>query len=173
MSAANLPNYGTDNPGESFALPLPNPYHLSPTTMNPPSSLSEAEQNELLAKAKYAYENAYAPYSNFRVGAAILLASGEIFYGCNVENASYGLTNCAERTAIFSAVAALGAEQVRIRAVAVVNDRNVACSPCGACRQVISEFGPDAEIFYLGLSGIQRSSMRELLPNCFGSDSLA
>lgn len=139
--------------------------------MNAPSSLSEAEQNELLAMAKHAYENAYAPYSNFRVGAAILLASGEIFYGCNVENASYGLTNCAERTAVFSAVAALGAKQVRIRAVAVVNDRNVACSPCGACRQVMSEFGPDAEIFYLGPTGIQHSSMRELLPNCFGSDS--
>lgn len=141
--------------------------------MNPPSAISETEQNELLAMAKHAYENAYAPYSNFRVGAAILLASGEIFYGCNVENASYGLTNCAERTAVFSAVAALGAKQVRIRAVAVVNDRNVACSPCGACRQVMSEFGPDAEIFYLGPNGIQRSSMRELLPHCFGSDSLA
>ena len=141
--------------------------------MNTPSSLSEAEQNELLAMAKHAYENAYAPYSNFRVGAAILLTSGEIFYGCNVENASYGLTNCAERTAIFSAVAALGAKQVRIRAVTVVNDRGVACSPCGACRQVITEFGPDAEIFYLGPSGMQQSSMQELLPHCFDSDSLA
>lgn len=135
--------------------------------MSAPGPISEAEQNELLAMAKHAYENAYAPYSNFRVGAAILLASGEIFYGCNVENASYGLTNCAERTAIFSAVAALGAKLVRIRAVAVVNDQTVACSPCGACRQVISEFGPDAEIFYLGPSGIKRSSIRELLPNCF------
>ena len=155
----------------NFALPLSSPYHLSPTAMNAPL-ISEDEQNELLAMAKHAYENAYAPYSNFRVGAAILLATGEIFYGCNVENASYGLTNCAERSAVFSAVAALGAKQVRIRAVAVVNDRNVACSPCGACRQVISEFGPDAEIFYLGPNGMQQSSMRELLPNCFGSDSL-
>jgi cytidine deaminase len=161
------------NPPTSFALPLSNPYHLSPTAMNPPSAISESEQNELLLMAKHACENAYAPYSNFRVGAAILLASGEIFYGCNVENASYGLTNCAERTAIFSAVAALGAKQVRIRAVAVVNDRRVACSPCGACRQVITEFGPDAEIFYLGPSGIEQSSMQELLPHCFGSDSLA
>ena len=65
--------------------------------MNPPT-ISQQEQDELLAMAKHAYENAYAPYSNFRVGAAVLLASGEIFYGCNVENASYGLTNCAERT---------------------------------------------------------------------------
>jgi len=100
------------------------------------------------------------------------LEGGEIFSGCNVENASYGLTNCAERTAIFSAVSQLGPEQVRIRAVAVVNDRNVACSPCGACRQVISEFGPNADILYLGPQGIQRSSMRELLPNSFGSGSL-
>src|SRR5438270_12848837 len=134
--------------------------------------LTSDEQAALLAAAKRAYENSYAPYSNFRVGAAILLEGGEIFSGCNIENASYGLTNCAERTAIFSAVAALGPKRVRVKAVAVVNDREVACSPCGACRQVISEFGPDADVFYLGPKGIQRSSMRELLPNCFGSGSL-
>ena len=135
--------------------------------------LTPALQNELLAAATLAYEHAHAPYSNFRVGAAILLETGEVFSGCNVENASYGLTNCAERTAIFSAVAARGSKQVRIRAVAVANDRGVACSPCGACRQVISEFGPDAEILYLGPHGIQSSSIRLLLPDCFTSDSLA
>lgn len=135
--------------------------------------LSPAQQDELLAAAKRAYEHAHAPYSNFRVGAAILLENGRVFSGCNVENASYGLTNCAERTAIFSAVASLGSKDVRIRAVVVLNDRGVACSPCGACRQVISEFGPDAEIFYLGPKGIQHSSMRQLLPECFSSDSLA
>jgi cytidine deaminase len=135
--------------------------------------LTSDEQTALLSAAKRAYENAYAPYSNFRVGAAILLENGETFYGCNVENASYGLTNCAERTAIFSAISALGGKQVRIRALAVVNDRGVACSPCGACRQVISEFGAGAEVFYVGPNGIQRSSLRELLPDCFGSESLA
>jgi cytidine deaminase len=135
--------------------------------------LTSEEQAALLAAAKRAYENSYAPYSNFRVGAAILLEGGEVFSGCNVENASYGLTNCAERTAIFAAVSALGSKRVRIRALAVVNDRGVACSPCGACRQVISEFGAAAEVFYLGPKGIQRSSMRELLPDCFGSESLA
>ena len=135
--------------------------------------LTPDEQTKLVDAAKLAYENAYAPYSKFRVGAAILLETGEIFHGCNVENASYGLTNCAERTAIFSAVSALGSKQVRIRALAVVNDRGVACSPCGACRQVISEFGRGADIFYLGPKGIQHSSMRELLPDCFGSGSLA
>lgn len=134
--------------------------------------LTSDEQDELVNAAKHAYENAYAPYSKFRVGAAILLESGEIFYGCNVENASYGLTNCAERTAIFSAVSALGAKQVRIRALAVVNDRDVSCSPCGACRQVINEFGPTAEVFYLGPDGIQRSSIQRLLPDSFSSESL-
>ena len=141
--------------------------------MNPQRGpLTTAQQNELIAAATLAYEHAYAPYSQFRVGAAILLESGEVFSGCNVENASYGLTNCAERSAIFTSVSALGGKNVRIRALAVVNDRKVACSPCGACRQVISEFGPEAEIFYVGSDGIQRSTIRELLPNCFSSDSL-
>jgi len=139
----------------------------------PGTQLSSKQQDELVAAAKLAYENAYAPYSNFRVGAAVLLETGEVFAGCNVENASYGLTNCAERTAIFSAISKLGPKRVKIRAIAVVNDREVACAPCGACRQVISEFGPDADIFYLGPNGIQRSSMRELLPNGFSSESLS
>src|SRR5205807_3879918 len=117
-------------------------------------------------------ENSYAPYSNFRVGAAILLEGGELFSGCNVENASYGLTNCAERTAIFSAVSALGGKQVQIRAVAVVNDRGVACSPCGACRQVISEFGRGADIFYLGRKGSHQASLPELFLVAFGQDRL-
>jgi len=141
--------------------------------MNPQRRLlTRAQQNELIAAATLAYEHAYAPYSQFRVGAAILLESGEVFSGCNVENASYGLTNCAERSAIFTAVSALGGNNVRIRALAVVNDRQVACSPCGACRQVITEFGPDADVFYLGADGVQHSSMHDLLPNCFSSDSL-
>ena len=139
----------------------------------PPISLTAKERAMLLGTATQALQRAYAPYSNFRVGAALLTEDGHLFSGCNVENASYGLTNCAERTAIFSAVSALGGKQVQIRAVAVVNDRGVACSPCGACRQVISEFGAGAEVFYLGPKGIQRSSMRELLPDCFGSESLA
>ena len=127
----------------------------------------EVEQREsLIGAARRAAENAYAPYSNFRVGAAILLENGQFFSGCNVENVSYGLTNCAERSAIFAAVSAVGAA-VKIRAVAVVNERNVACSPCGACRQVIAEFGPQAEIFYQGPSGMQSSTIRELLPDCF------
>ncbi len=92
-------------------------------------------------------KNAHAPYSKFRVGAAILLTNGKIFSGCNVENASYGMTNCAERTAIYSAVAECG-PKIEIQAVAVVNEQGVPCSPCGACRQVIYEFGPAATIFF-------------------------
>jgi cytidine deaminase len=130
-------------------------------------ALTTDERESLIAAARRASQNAYASYSNFRVGAAILLENGQVFSGCNVENASYGLTNCAERSAIFAAVSALGGAAVKIRALAVVNEHNVACSPCGACRQVIAEFGPQAEIFYQGPSGMQSSTIRELLPDCF------
>ena len=111
-------------------------------------------------------KNAHAPYSNFRVGAAILLTNGKIFTGCNVENASYGMTNCAERTAIFSAVASLG-PKIEIRAVAVANAQGVACSPCGACRQVIYEFGPEATIYFQGANGPKQAHIAELLPEGF------
>jgi cytidine deaminase len=95
-----------------------------------------------------------------------LTTDGEIFSGCNVENASYGMTNCAERTAIFSAVARLG-PRIEIRAVAVTNDHGVACSPCGACRQVIYEFGPEAIIFFQGAKGPKQAHIKELLPEGF------
>jgi cytidine deaminase len=103
------------------------------------------------------------------VGAAILTESGDIFTGCNVENSSYGLTNCAERTAIFTAVAAgaLSAEHALL-AVAVVHRQGAACSPCGACRQVIFEFGPEAAVLYRAQSGeIAQTTARELLPDGF------
>src|SRR5438477_4734965 len=129
--------------------------------------ISSSQKETLLLLARAAQQNAYAPYSNFRVGAAVLLENGEIFTGCNVENASYGLTNCAQRSAIFAAVSKLGGANVKIRAVAVVNDHDVACSPCGACRQVSAEFGPDAVVWYQGQNGIQESTMRRLLPDSF------
>lgn len=129
--------------------------------------ISSELKERLLQRAREAQQNAYAPYSKFRVGAAILLDNGEIFTGCNVENASYGLTNCAERSAIFAAVSQLGAAAVRVKAVAVVNDHNVPCSPCGACRQVIAEFGSEAVVWYQGVNGVQQSTIRELLPECF------
>jgi cytidine deaminase len=120
----------------------------------------------LLRSATKAMKNAHAPYSKFRVGAAILLSNGKVFSGCNVENASYGMTNCAERTAIFSAVAQLG-PRIEIHAVSVVNDQGVPCSPCGACRQVIYEFGPDATIFFQGAEGPKQAHITELLPEGF------
>ena len=129
--------------------------------------ISSNQKESLLLLARAAQQNAYAPYSNFRVGAAVLLENGEIFTGCNVENASYGLTNCAERSAIFAAVSKLGGANVKISAVAVVNDHDAACSPCGACRQVIAEFGPNAVIWYQGRNGIQENTMSNLLPDCF------
>jgi cytidine deaminase len=128
--------------------------------------LTAAVREKLEQAATRVMKNAHAPYSHFRVGAAILLTNGKIFSGCNVENASYGMTNCAERTAIFSAVAQLG-PKIEIQAVAVTNDQGVACSPCGACRQVIYEFGPDATIFFQGSSGPKQAHITELLPEGF------
>jgi cytidine deaminase len=128
--------------------------------------LSAAMRKRLLGAARKVMKNAYAPFSNFRVGAAILTAKGRVFAGCNVENSSYGMTNCAERTAIFSAIAKDGPE-IEIRAVAVVNDHGVPCSPCGACRQVIYEFGPRAVVFYQGEKGPKQSLITNLLPEGF------
>src|ERR1700726_4364860 len=96
-------------------------------------SLSPKQRERLLRMARKTMKHAHAPYSHFRVGAALLTARGEVFSGCNVENASYGMTNCAERTAIFTAVAELG-PKIEIQAVAVANDHGVAWAPCGACR---------------------------------------
>ena len=128
--------------------------------------LPAAAREKLVRAASKAMKHAYAPFSHFRVGAAILTAQGDIFAGCNVENSSYGMTNCAERTAIFSAVAAKG-PKLEILAVAVTNAQGVACSPCGACRQVIYEFGPDSVVFYEGSNGPKESHITELLPEGF------
>jgi cytidine deaminase len=120
----------------------------------------------LIAAARLAAKNAYAPYSKFKVGAALLTVSGEVFPGCNVENSSYGVTNCAERTAIFSAVSQLG-PKLEIRAIAVVNAGNTPCAPCGVCRQAIYEFGPDATVFFLSAKGWEELPIAELLPYGF------
>jgi len=128
---------------------------------------------KLKAAAKTAAGRAYAPYSKFHVGAAILTSSGKIYAGCNVENASYGLTNCAERTAIFSAVAA-GEKNLQLRCVAVYTPTKSATAPCGACRQVIYEFGPHARVisFCAGREQID-VSIGALLPGAFGPQDLA
>jgi cytidine deaminase len=121
---------------------------------------------KLFRMARAAMKRAYAPYSDFRVGAAILLDDGRVFTGCNVENASYGLTICAERNAVFAAVAATRGKP-EIVALAVVNQRGVPCSPCGACRQVLAEFGPRAIVWYLGAKGVTHRTMQELLVDSF------
>lgn len=130
------------------------------------SKLRAGVRQKLEQAAGRVMKNAHAPYSKFHVGAAILLTNGKIFSGCNVENASYGMTNCAERTAIFTAVAELG-PKIEIQAVAVTNDQGMACSPCGACRQVIYEFGPDATVFFQGADGPKQAHITELLPEGF------
>src|SRR5512140_1965394 len=123
--------------------------------------LSADERHRLIEAARSMLDRAYAPYSKFHVGAAILTETGNIYTGCNVENASYGLTNCAERTAIFSAVAAEG-PTMRLRAVAALNAQDAVCSPCGACRQVIFEFGPDAIVLFRGIKGIEEMPAKAL-----------
>ena len=128
--------------------------------------LDAAKKAELLRQSEAAAHRAYAPYSRFFVGAAILLESGEIVTGCNVENASFRLTTCAEQGAIASAVAAFG-PGIRIRAVAVSNLNRAPCQPCGACRQTLAEFaGPDTLIFYPG-EGEEACTLADLLPASF------
>jgi cytidine deaminase len=124
--------------------------------------------DDLLALARAAREQAYAPYSNFLVGAALLTRDGRRFSGCNVENASYGLCNCAERTALFSAVAA-GCRPGDFAALAVVADTDDPVSPCGACRQVMSELCDDAmPVLLANLHGDTRqTSVAALLPGSF------
>jgi len=130
-------------------------------------SLTSEESQRLQAAATLAAANAYAPYSNFRVGAALLLDDGSIVTGCNVENASYGLTICAERSALVRAVSERG-PGVRLRAIAVDNLNSALSAPCGACRQVLSEFAnDDAMIFFPAESGMEQRPFFDLLPFTF------
>jgi cytidine deaminase len=133
-------------------------------------TISAQVRDQLIAAAREATKRAYAPYSKFYVGAAILTSDGKTFTGCNVENASYGLTVCAERNAIFAAVAASNATpqgKIKLVAVAVATAPSVAAAPCGACRQVIWEFGSDAVVYYQGENGIKESTIAQLLPDGF------
>lgn len=120
---------------------------------------------ELIAAARQAREKAYVPYSRFPVGAALLMEDGSLVTGCNIENASYGLANCAERTAIFKAISE---GHQRFTAIAVIADTEGPCSPCGACRQVMTEFGWDARVILTNLQGdVTVTSVRDLLPGAF------
>ncbi len=125
-------------------------------------------ENKLWSAAEAAAARAYAPYSNFYVGAALLTSEGEIVSGCNVENVSYGLTNCAERTAVFRAIAeGKLSKGISIQAIAIVNRDHQSCSPCGACRQVLSEFGPNAIVLYESEGARKRTTVSALLPESF------
>jgi cytidine deaminase len=118
----------------------------------------------LIEQARRVARQSYAPYSGFRVGAALLLANGEIVTGTNVENVSYGLTICAERAAMVAAVARFGPGS-RVTAIAVTNLNGAASPPCGACRQVLAEFtGPEAPVAFQSADGIQVMSFSELMP---------
>lgn len=118
----------------------------------------------LLEEARRAAENAYAPYSKFRVGAALQLSNGETVTGANVENASFGLTICAERSALAAAVSRFGPE-IRLVAVAVANLNNAPSPPCGACRQVLAEFiRPDAPVVFPAADGLRVMSFADLFP---------
>ncbi|MGE5110840.1 MAG: cytidine deaminase [Acidobacteriaceae bacterium] len=136
------------------------------------TAISKAEQERLLQEAEKVSERAYAPFSKFFVGCAILTSDRKTYVGCNVENSSYGLTNCAERTAIFTAIADKDdGRKLDIKAVAVVNRDGVPCAPCGACRQVIFEFGPNAIVIYKAADGsIAQTPITELLPVGFRLD---
>jgi cytidine deaminase len=122
--------------------------------------------DELIETARRATENAHAPYSGYKVGAALFCADGTIITGCNVESASYGLTNCAERTAVFSAIAA---GKTAFKAIAIAASSEPAPFPCGACRQVLAEFcGPDFPVHIAKDNGFETITLGELLPHTFG-----
>ena len=130
------------------------------------NSLSPELEN-LLALARQIAANAYAPYSGFRVGAALKLTNGEVVTGTNVENISFGLTICAERSALVRAVAQFGNE-IQIAAVAVANLNDAASPPCGACRQVLAEFiQPNAPVVFPAADGIRTMTFAALLPLAF------
>lgn len=130
--------------------------------------LTTAQIQELMSQAKGAYRHAYVPYSSYPVGAAVLFKSGNIFSGCNVENASYGLTICAERNAVFQAVAQ---GERGLMAIAIAVPTEGFASPCGACRQVIREFTEDCAVILINGCGECRvTSLKVLLPDAFGPE---
>ena len=135
---------------------MPKPYKLNP--------------KDLIKLARGARSKAYAPYSKFKVGAALLAKNGKVYTGCNVENASYGLTCCAERNALFQAV---GRGERDFIAIAIVSDSPEPTAPCGACRQVLNEFAPVLEVIMAGAKGqVKTRELKELLPDSFGPKSL-
>jgi len=123
-----------------------------------------SEIEKLTEEAKQAREKAFAPYSRFTVGAALITAQGKIYHGCNIENPSLMMSFCAERAALISA---LSEGEKDFKALAIVSDSKDYCFPCGACRQMIAEFAPEVEIYLASAKGIKKFSIKELLPHQF------
>lgn len=129
------------------------------------SGKKSGDEKKLIQKAKEARRKAYAPYSKFKVGAAIITQKGKIYTGANVECASYGLTACAERVALYNAVVS---GEGKFKKIAVVTDTKEPSTPCGLCRQVLSEFGEELEVICTNLQGkIRKFKLKELLPYGF------
>ena len=126
--------------------------------------------DRLVLAARGMQQHAYCPYSHYRVGAALEAQDGTVFLGCNVENASYGLTICAERAAVFAAV---GAGARRFTRIVIATDSEPPAPPCGACRQVLAEFGSELEVESVGPTQSRRWTIRELLPDAFTGDFLS
>lgn len=133
-------------------------------------TIQPENKRELIDRALKIRERAYSPYSNYRVGASLLTTSGEYFDGVNVENAAYSMTVCAERNAVFQAVAH---GYQKFRAIAVATDNGG--SPCGSCRQVLSEFSPDMQVFMVDSTGevVLETTVRQLLPQAFRPEDVA
>ncbi len=131
--------------------------------------MPSSEIDRAVELAKQYRERAYAPYSGFTVGAALVAENGDVFGGANVENASYGLAICAERAAVVSAVSA---GQRRFRAIAIAGPTTTTTVPCGACRQFMNEFSPDLVIAYSTPDGVEETTLDKLLPNAFGPKNL-
>ena len=143
---------------------------IGPNRENAMAEPDDKTIQELAKQAKGASEKAYCPYSKFRVGAVVLTDDGQTFAGCNVENASYGLTICAERNAVFQMVAK---GKKKIAAVIICTPTPKPSAPCGACRQVINEFGPDALVVSVcDGPDVLKAKLSELLPHAFGPDNL-
>ena len=132
------------------------------------AGIARVTDEELIRLAQNAMQFSYSPYSHYPVGAALLCADGRVFQGCNIENASFGLTNCAERTAMFKAVSEGATEFTAIAIAATVS----APWPCGACRQVLNEFAPGIRVLVVWDGGEDEMSLNELLPHGFGPKDL-
>jgi cytidine deaminase len=129
--------------------------------------ISQDLKKQLILLAKEAQEKAYVPYSKFAVGAALITEEGDIFTGCNIENISYGLSICGERTAIFKMISEKG-PRTKIKAIVNTTKADIVCSPCGACRQVIQEFStPDTVVIYKDEEDYVTLSINQILPRAF------